>query len=71
MKGKKLQQLLKLINPQKDLGPYGGGNYVSPHGKTLTLSVVPLSGLNKGLNTEKVILGRVVCSITSGSAVSL
>ncbi|XP_014661430.1 PREDICTED: tetratricopeptide repeat protein 5-like [Priapulus caudatus] len=69
LKGKKLQQLLRSMNAQKDLGPYSGSTYTSGTGASVKLSHVPLKQLNKGLNSGKVILGRVVCSVSSGNNV--
>ncbi|KAF5302334.1 hypothetical protein FQA39_LY10373 [Lamprigera yunnana] len=63
MKAKKLQQLTQSID-KKQLGPYDGGSYTSPDGKeTVKLDYVAFEELQSGLNEEKVILGKVVCSV--------
>nr|XP_022911310.1 tetratricopeptide repeat protein 5-like [Onthophagus taurus] len=64
MKLKKLQQLLQSINESKQLGPFSGGSYTSTvTGATVKLNEVKLNDLQPGLNEEKVILGKVVCSV--------
>ncbi|XP_033113098.1 tetratricopeptide repeat protein 5-like [Anneissia japonica] len=62
LKPKRLQQLLGAFKPS-DLGPYGGGIFQSAKGDKVTLVPVKLDQLDKGLNKEKVILGKVVCNI--------
>ncbi|CAG9762561.1 unnamed protein product [Ceutorhynchus assimilis] len=61
LKPKKLHQILQSID-SKQLGPYGGGSYTSTKGETAKLTEVSYDSLNAGLNEEKVILGKVVCS---------
>ncbi|KAK4886780.1 hypothetical protein RN001_003051 [Aquatica leii] len=63
MKAKKLQQLTQSID-LKQLGPYGGGSYISPNGQaTVKLDHSTFEELKHGINEEKVILGKVVCSV--------
>ncbi|XP_070574963.1 tetratricopeptide repeat protein 5-like [Ptychodera flava] len=62
VKSKRLQGMIKAIG-DKDLGPYGGGSYTSHKGDTVKLDHIPLSRLAIGLNGEKVVLGKVVCSV--------
>ncbi|KAF2901649.1 hypothetical protein ILUMI_04537 [Ignelater luminosus] len=62
MKSKRKQQILQSIS-SKQLGPYGGGSYTSPTGQTVKLEEVLLNDLKPGLNEEKVVLGKVVCSV--------
>ncbi|XP_072024550.1 tetratricopeptide repeat protein 5-like [Amphiura filiformis] len=64
LKNKKLHQLTSSIK-ESCLGPYSGGSYTSPNGKTVKLKHVQLSSLDEGLNAEKVVVGRVVCSVAS------
>ena len=54
-----------------DLGPYGGGSYSAPNGKTVKLEQVALSGLKDGLNDERVVVGKVVCSIATDDPIPL
>ncbi|XP_071508817.1 tetratricopeptide repeat protein 5-like [Diadema antillarum] len=62
MKAKRLQQLMSSFK-DSDLGPYGGGSYTSPTGQTVKLEAVMLSRLTDGANQEKVVVGKVVCSV--------
>ncbi|XP_017768479.1 PREDICTED: tetratricopeptide repeat protein 5-like [Nicrophorus vespilloides] len=62
MKSKKLQQLLQSVN-SKLLGPYSGGSYSTPNGQSVTLQEVTVNELIGGFNEEKVVLGKVVCSV--------
>ncbi|XP_019865803.1 tetratricopeptide repeat protein 5 [Aethina tumida] len=68
MKAKRLQQLLQSID-SKLLGPYNGGSYTSSHGQTVKLVETSLKDLNPGINEEKVVLGKVVCSIRNEDTV--
>ncbi|XP_068083092.1 tetratricopeptide repeat protein 5 [Anabrus simplex] len=68
LKGKRLTQMLQSLDP-KQLGPYHGGNYTSPSGTSVKLDLIPLSDMKRGLNTEKVVLGKVVCSVHDEDAV--
>uniref|UniRef100_A0A1Y1M5P0 Tetratricopeptide repeat protein 5 OB fold domain-containing protein n=1 Tax=Photinus pyralis TaxID=7054 RepID=A0A1Y1M5P0_PHOPY len=63
MKAKRLQQITQSIDA-KQLGPYGGGSYTSLSGRTtVKLEHIEFEDLQEGLNEEKVILGKVVCSV--------
>ncbi|GJQ77322.1 hypothetical protein Trydic_g20740 [Trypoxylus dichotomus] len=68
MKSKRLTQLLQSID-SRQLGPYGGGSYTSSSGQTVKLDEVNVSDLKPGINEEKVILGKVVCSVHNEEAV--
>ncbi|CAH0560308.1 unnamed protein product [Brassicogethes aeneus] len=68
MKAKRLQQILQSIDA-KQLGPFGGGGYTSSGGKTVKLEETLLNDLKTGLNEEKVVLGKVVCSIRNDDTV--
>nr|CAH7754099.1 unnamed protein product [Callosobruchus chinensis] len=69
MKAKRLQQLLQTID-SKQLGPYYGGSYTSTTGKqTVRLDACKLSDLKAGVNAEKVVLGKVVCSVRNEDVV--
>ncbi|XP_060530928.1 tetratricopeptide repeat protein 5-like [Cylas formicarius] len=68
MKPKKLQQILQSIDNKK-LGPYGGGSYTSSSGQTVKLIETPFNRLISGLNEEKVVLGKVVCSVRNEDSV--
>nr|CAI5824005.1 unnamed protein product [Callosobruchus analis] len=69
MKAKRLQQLLQTID-SKHLGPYYGGSYTSTTGKqTVKLDACKLSDLKAGVNAEKVVLGKVVCSVRNEDVV--
>ncbi|GLH11182.1 Tetratricopeptide repeat protein 5 [Gryllus bimaculatus] len=61
VKAKKLHQMIQSLDT-KQLGPYGGGSYTSPKGLSVKLEPIPLDNLQRGLNVEKVVLGKVVCS---------
>ena len=62
MKPKKLLGLSQSIK-DSDLGPYSGGQYTSPSGKTIKLQVIRSSELTTGLNAEKVIAGKIAAII--------
>ncbi|KAJ8927962.1 hypothetical protein NQ314_019487 [Rhamnusium bicolor] len=68
MKAKRLQQILQSID-SKQLGPYAGGSYTSTNGQTVKLEEMLLSNLKPGINEEKVVLGKVVCSIRNEDTV--
>lgn len=55
----------------KQLGPYGGGSYTSSLGQTVKLIEARLNDLKEGLNEEKVVLGKVVCSVMNEDTVPL
>lgn len=63
LKAKKLSSLISSLDSVKQLGPYSGGSYKSPSGSTVNLNLVSLTELKSGVNTEKVILGVVICSV--------
>jgi hypothetical protein len=46
----------------KHLGPYEGGSYTA-NNTTVKLALVTLKTLHLGVNLEKVVLGKVVCSV--------
>lgn len=55
----------------RQLGPYAGGSYTSTTGQTAKLVQTSLADLKPGLNQEKVILGKVVCSVMNDDTVPL
>ena len=65
LKPKKLSSLISSLDPSKQLGPYSGGTYNSPSGGSVNLSLSSFSDLSDGVNSEKVILGTVICSVHS------
>ena len=71
MKPKKLESFIQSLSDDKDLGPYHGGSYTGPKGKTVTLTHVKLRALQAGINTEKVVLGKVVCTVIQPDQVQL
>ncbi|XP_023311567.1 tetratricopeptide repeat protein 5-like [Anoplophora glabripennis] len=68
MKPKRLQQTLQSID-SKQLGPYSGGSYTSSNGEAVKLIETKLSDLKPGINEERVILGKVVCSVRNEDTV--
>ncbi|XP_076448963.1 tetratricopeptide repeat protein 5-like [Babylonia areolata] len=68
LKPKQLQSYLNSLS-EKDLGPYGMGSYTSPTGKTIELSHISTSDMAPEVNANKVICGKVVCSVESNSTV--
>jgi hypothetical protein len=54
----------------KQLGPYEGGCYTA-NNKTVKLESVALKKLQLGINLEKVVLGKVVCSVHNDDVVPL
>ncbi|KAL5022265.1 hypothetical protein ScPMuIL_001420 [Solemya velum] len=68
MKSKRIQTLINSFKGS-DLGPYGGGSYQGPRGKKITLNKRKLSELKEDINSETVILGKVVCTITTDEPV--
>lgn len=70
VKGKRLQTLSQ--SPRESaLGPYAGGSYTSLAGKTVKLERCPFSALQEEVNTEKVVMGKVVCTVPSDDPVPL
>nr|CAD7612348.1 unnamed protein product [Timema genevievae] len=67
LKVKKLQQMIQSLDV-KQLGPYQGGRYTSA-GSSISLTLVPIAGLQPGTNSEKVVLGKVVCSVQDEDSV--
>ena len=63
LKAKKLSSLLSSLDSLKHLGPYSGGSYNSPNGAKVSLDLVSFSDLKPEVNSEKVILGVVICSV--------
>lgn len=63
MKNKKLQQMISSLK-EADLGPYSGGSYTGANKKTIKLVPCSLANLSVGQNAEKVVVGKVVCSIS-------
>nr|CAD7416821.1 unnamed protein product [Timema poppensis] len=77
LKVKKLQQMIQLALDcvsqsldVKQLGPYQGGRYTNA-GSSIALTLVPIAGLQPGTNGEKVVLGKVVCSVQNEDSVPL
>ncbi|XP_066252294.1 tetratricopeptide repeat protein 5-like [Euwallacea similis] len=68
LKPKKLQQIVQMID-SKQLGPYGGGSYTSSTGQKAKLIEVSYDSLKPGLNEEKVVLGKVICSVRNEDTV--
>lgn len=53
------------------MGPYDGGSYTSSTGQTVKLEEISLHDLESGLNEEKVVLGKVVCTVQNEDSVPL
>uniref|UniRef100_X1Z148 Tetratricopeptide repeat protein 5 OB fold domain-containing protein n=1 Tax=Capitella teleta TaxID=283909 RepID=X1Z148_CAPTE len=64
LKSKKLRSLLSSLS-SADLGPYAGGSYKGVGGANVNLSAASISQLSVGQNPEKVLCGKVICSIQS------
>jgi len=63
LKAKKLTHLMDSLS-ESHLGPYGGGNFKHPtKGTSVNLATIGFSALEPGLNSEKVVLGKVICSV--------
>ena len=70
VKGKRLQSLAQ--SPRESaLGPYAGGSYTSQSGKSVKLERCPFSQLHEEVNMERVVMGKVVCTIPSDDPVPL
>ena len=54
-----------------DLGVYSGGSYTSGSGQTVTLEQIPLANLKPGINSQSVILGKVVGAVTNDQHITL
>ncbi|EDV26013.1 uncharacterized protein TRIADDRAFT_55686 [Trichoplax adhaerens] len=59
IKQKRLTAMLQSLT-EKSLGPFAGGNYSSPSGKTIKLNHIPISGIRPGINNETVISGKIL-----------
>jgi hypothetical protein len=58
--------------PRQHLGPYGGGRYSSASRGSVSLDEVKsFSELKEGVNENKVVVGKVTCSVHSEEAVPL
>lgn len=68
IKPKRLQTLIEGLK-SSDLGPYSGGTYTSPLGKSVDLTKCKFSELKPEVNHNKVILGKVVCTIATSEPV--
>jgi len=68
LKPKKISSLLDTLE-NKCLGPYSGGSYTSPKGNSAVINHVKFQDLVSGSNCERVILGRVICSVHSEETV--
>jgi hypothetical protein len=64
MKPRKIESLLSCLH-DRDLGPYGYDQHTSKTGSVVTLTPCRLTELQPKVNTGKVVLGKVVCSISS------
>ncbi|GAB1865489.1 Tetratricopeptide repeat protein 5 [Camponotus japonicus] len=67
VKPKRLYQLIRALDI-KHLGPYKNGSYTSGE-KSLKLDLISLKELALGVNTEKVVFGKVVCWIQDSDCV--
>lgn len=56
---------------EADLGPYAGGSYTGQNKETVKLLPCTLSDLVEGSNPEKVVVGKVVCSISLDEPIPL
>lgn len=60
-----------LKSSNKLLGPYDGGKFSGPGGQSITLKYASLKDLHEGINLEVVILGKVICNISTDNPVPL
>ncbi|XP_045192909.1 tetratricopeptide repeat protein 5-like isoform X3 [Mercenaria mercenaria] len=68
VKGKRLQTLSQ--SPRDSaLGPYAGGGYTSNSGKSVKLMRCSFKDLETGVNPERVVLGKVACTIPTDDLV--
>ncbi|KAK0086224.1 hypothetical protein PV325_003575 [Microctonus aethiopoides] len=67
LKPKKLSQMIEALD-KKYMGPYKNGSYTF-HNQTVKLDLIPIKNLKQGVNTEKVVFGKVVCWIRSADMV--
>ena len=70
MKQKKIDSLCGNIT-DRDLGPYSSLEYTDVGGKTVSLTRCKLADLQPKVNSGKLILGKVVCSVNSTDGVPL
>ena len=70
LKTKRFNSLVESVD-SKRLGPYAGGQFSTSSGKTAKLTEIKFSQMAAGLNEEKVILGKVICSLQSLDGVPL
>ena len=66
VKDKKIHGLTEAIK-DSDLGPFSGGEYTGANHKSVKLETTPLESLIEGVNDNKVVLCKVVCSVTSSN----
>ena len=64
----KLQKIVSGIS-ESQLGPFEGGSYTSSLGKTIILKKQLISDLTLGINSETVVHGKVIGSVTADPAV--
>ena len=70
LKPKKLQSLVDSLC-SSDLGPYAGGSFKGAKGVSVNLSPATIDELRVGSNEERVLSGKVVCSIQSEHSAAL
>jgi len=68
LKAKKLAQLIDSV-ASSQLGPYANGSYLHHSGSRVKLEQKTFSKLQPGLNTETVVVGRVICSVHTENTV--
>ncbi|KAF4532537.1 hypothetical protein B566_EDAN010829 [Ephemera danica] len=69
LRPKKLHTMLKSLS-LRQLGPYEGGKFLCPDGRTLPVKQASLGSLKPGLNKGTVVLGKVVSGIHSDDSVA-
>jgi len=68
LKAKKLAQLMDSVATSQ-LGPYANGSYLHHSGTKVKLEAKLFSRLQPGLNSETVVVGRVICSVHTENTV--
>ena len=68
LKAKKLAQLIDSV-ASSQLGPYANGSYLHHSGTRVKLEPKVFSKLQPGLNSETVVVGRVICSVHTENTV--
>ena len=68
LKAKKLAQLIDSV-ASSQLGPYANGSYLHHSGSRVKLEQKTFSNLQPGLNSETVVVGRVICSVHTENTV--